>query len=258
MNTTLEALLHDALAQSEHFHGGLAAPAVRSTIARKRVVRRAAVSSVATVGALGIGAGAYAVSTGFAPTATPAGGSLASASVSSSPSPTTGTSGGNGPMISQNAPEDPTSLSSRRADFCEQLPLVVAWLEAQGITDPSWGISYSEPDMAPMFGCLVYDEPPAGLQGALTINFTFPDSTGGDVAKGNCVDDNGTMTFETSASAELPDARKRTGIACLDGAVIKVDETLPSDTAVALTDAQLKVPAEASVAMAGQARSLTP
>jgi len=258
VNTTLEAVLHDALAKSERTHADLAAPSMRSTIARRRVVRRAAISSVATVGAVGIGAGVYAFSTGFAPTVGPADGAPASATVSSSPSPTTGTSDGNGPMISQNAPADPSSLSSRRANFCENLPLMVAWSEAQGITEPRWGITYSEPDMAPMFGCFVGDNVPAASQSFLSISFTFAESTGAGLANDKCADDAGSMTFEANTPAKPTDAHTRTGIACLDGAVVKVEETLPSGTDFALTDAQLKVAAEASVAIAEQARPLTP
>jgi len=109
-----------------------------------------------------------------------------------------------------------------------------------------------------MFGCFVDDNSPTGDQSRLTIVFTFPDSTGTDLANDKCVDDVGTMTFETHATAETSSARTRTGIACFDGAVVTVEEMLPSDTDFALTDAQLKVPAEASVAMAEQARPLTP
>ena len=258
MNTTLDAVLHRALAQSERAHARLEAPPIRSTIARKRVVRRAAVSSVATLGAVGIGAGGYAASTSFAPAVIPGVGSSASTTPPDSPLPSTGTRDGTGPMISQNAPEDPNSLSARRKDFCENLPLVIAWNEAQGITEPMGGITYSQPDKPPSFGCFVQDNAPRGSQSGLQISFTFADSTGAGLANEKCVDDKGTMAFEANTPAKPTDAHTRTGIACLDGAVIKVDETLPSDTAVSLTDAQLKVPAEASVAKANQARSLTP
>ena len=255
---TLDAVLHDALAQSERSHSGLAAPSVRSTIARKRVVRRAAVSSAATLGAVSIGAGAYAVSTGFAPVVAPAGASSSSTTPASSPTPATRTANGTDPMISQNAPEDPNSLSSRRATFCENLPLNVAWSAAQGMVDPSWGITYSQPGQAPMFGCFVTDNVPADGQRSLEISFTFADSTGAVLANEKCIDDAGTMTFETIMPAKSSDRGTRTGIACLDGAVVTVEENVAAEMGFALTDAQIQVSAEASVAMANQARSLTP
>jgi len=109
-----------------------------------------------------------------------------------------------------------------------------------------------------MFGCFVGDSSPTGGSGRLTINFTFPDPTGGGLVSEKCVDNKGTLTFQTSATAETSGARTRTGIACLDGAVVAVEETLTPATDFALSDAQLEAPTEASVAMAEQARSLTP
>lgn len=61
MNTMLDTVLHDALAQSERFHARLEAPSIRSTIARKRLFRGAAVTAVATAGVIGLGVSSYAV-----------------------------------------------------------------------------------------------------------------------------------------------------------------------------------------------------
>ncbi len=90
------------------------------------------------------------------------------------------------------------------------------------------------------------------------MSFTFADSAGVDVANEKCVDNAGTMTFETNTPAKASGRSTRTDIACLDGAVVTLEEALASETDFALTDAQIRVPAEASVAMANQARSLTP
>lgn len=84
------------------------------------------------------------------------------------------------------------------------------------------------------------------------IHFMSGSSPGIDFVKETCVDDKGTMTFETNAPTEQSAYRSRSGTACLDGVLVMVSESLGSERDFTLTDAQIKAPAEASVAMADQ------
>jgi len=93
--------------------------------------------------------------------------------------------------------------------------------------------------------------------GVLSITFTFGNAASVVVPREKCVDDNGTMTFETIRPTDPSEAERR-GIACLDDALVMVEEAIEPTGDFTLTDAQIKAYAEASVAMAEQARSLTP
>jgi len=259
---TLDAVLHDALAQSERFHAGLAAPSVRSTIARKRVVRRAAMSSAATVGAVGIGAGGFALSAGFAPSDLAAVGSsmsiTPSGSTSPAPSGPTSPTPSASPTPTATAAADPAALAASQRAFCQQLPLIVAWSEAAGTTATELSFTYSSPGDPISIGCLLSNATLSDPMSTQWIYFIFGSTPGSDFTRQRCVDDKGTMTFETNAPTEQSAYHSRSGIACLDGVLVIANEAVQFDANFTLTDAQMKAPAEASVAMADKARLLAP
>jgi hypothetical protein len=143
-------------------------------------------------------------------------------------------------------------LAIAQREFCQHLPLIVAWSEAAG-TSPSKLLGDGSIPADPSdLECAMADPVLGHPWSMQLIHFMSGSSPGIDVVKEKCVDDKGTITFETNTPTEQSPYRSRTGIACLNGVLVIVAESLGPERDFTLTDAQIKAPAEASAAMADQ------
>lgn len=267
MNPTLDDVLCRALAASERANSHLNAPNVRATIARKRVIRRATIGTVATAGAVGLGAGSYAVAASIidregpgigAASVTPSveGTPTTSATLSSEPTPSPSPSASDAPTASAQStpspaatPGDKTPSYGSQEAFCQDVPLMKAQADASGVSASDIRVGASG---APNSG--VTCTMPEGFS---AISYSWSPTNPEVTVTSKCVDNAGTPTFGQYPPAQPGTFQSRWVDACMGGIHMYAYEAIDSGDFV-LTDEEFQEWAVASVPMSSAAAEFAP